>query len=118
MLHDVAAGGTPHAASRPGEGGRWNIGRRVRVRVIREDGRAGGARAELSAEGRELVTVGGTKDAIVAHLDKAFGQYMLQKTVTELFGGQRAELGLPCAGDAIPEGDLVVSSGWPATPAQ
>ena len=67
----------------------------------------GGLRGELGAERGELLTVGRTEQAIVTDLDKAPGQDMLQETVDEFLGGQRAELGLARVG-FVTERDLVV----------
>ena len=62
----------------------------------------------MSAQRFELLTKGRTEEAIVADLDKAFGQNVLKETVNELFGRQGAELGLVCAGGAITESDLIL----------
>ena len=67
----------------------------------------GGLRGELGAQGRELLTVGGTEEAIVTYLDETFGQDMLQEAVDEFLGGQRAEFGLARVG-LVTECDLVV----------
>ena len=80
---------------------------RVRVSASGRCGRVGGLRGEVGAQGREVLTVGWTEEAIVTHLDQAFGQDVLQKTLGELGGGQRAELGLTGVG-FVAEGDLVV----------
>jgi hypothetical protein len=101
----VTTGGTTH---RPyGRGcGLGRIGR-IRVSVSGRCGRVGGLRGELGAQGKELLTVGGTEEAIIAHLDQALGQDVLQETVDELLGRQRAELGLAGVG-FVAERDLVV----------
>ena len=52
--------------------------------------------------------MGRTEQAVVADLDKVFGQNVLKETVNELFGGQGAELGLAGAGGAITESDLII----------
>ena len=62
----------------------------------------------MSAQRLKFLTMGGTEQAIVTHLDKAFRQNVLQETVHELFGGQGAELGLARLRIAIVERDLVV----------
>jgi len=51
--------------------------------------------------------MGRTEEAIIAHLDQALGQDVLQETRDELVGGQRAELGLAGIG-CITVRDLVV----------
>jgi hypothetical protein len=51
--------------------------------------------------------MGRTEEAIIAHLDKAFGQDMLKEAVDEFLDGQGAELGLAGVG-LVTEGDLVV----------
>jgi hypothetical protein len=42
----------------------------------------------LLAELSQLCTLSDAQEAIVAHLDKAFGQDMLQEAMDELFSGQ------------------------------
>ena len=61
----------------------------------------------MSAQRFKFFTKDWTEKAIIAHLDKALGQDVLQETVDEFLGGQRAELGLAGVG-FVAEGDLVV----------
>ena len=105
MLHDVAAGGAAHHP-RAG-GGRRCYGRHTCVRRGRWDWRVGGGRGELSAQCSEMLTKGRTEKAIVTYLDETFGQDVLQETLDELVGGQRAEFGLARVG-LVTERDLVV----------
>jgi len=51
--------------------------------------------------------MGGTEEAIVTHLDKAFGQNVLQETVNEFLGGERAEPGVTGVG-FVAKGDLII----------
>ena len=51
--------------------------------------------------------MGRAKEAIIAHLDKALGQDVLQKAVNESLSGQRTELGLAGVG-FVTEGDLII----------
>jgi hypothetical protein len=48
----------------------------------------------LLAERGQLRALRDAQEAVVAHLDKAFGQDMLQEAMDELFGSHRAEFGL------------------------
>ena len=67
-----------------------------------------GRGAELLPEGRQLRALPGTQEAIVAHLDKAFGQDRLQEAMDELLHRQGAEFGLAGPRGAIAKGDLLV----------
>jgi len=101
MLHDVTTGGAAH---RPhARGGGQCFGRRTRVRVCYWCWSIGGLRGELRAQRFEFFTMGRTKEAIVTHLDKALGQDMLQETVDEFLGGQRAVLRAELIGGVRPE---------------
>ena len=60
--------------------------------------------AELS----QLCTLSNTQEAIVAHLDKAFGQDMLQEAMDELLGGQGTGARLARIRSAVAERDLIV----------
>ena len=101
-VHEVTAGRAAHAARRRRCGGR-RVRRRLQVNCIRLCRRGG----EVGAQRFELLTMGGTEEAIVTHLDKALGQDMLKKAMDEFFGGQGAELGLTGVG-FVTEGDLVI----------
>ena len=83
MLHDMTAGGAAHGPRARG-GGRC-FGRRTHVR--HGSWGIGGLRGELSAQYREVLTMGRAKEAIIAHLDKALGQDMLKETVDEFLDG-------------------------------
>jgi hypothetical protein len=50
----------------------------------------------------------GTQETIVADLDKALGQDVLQEAMDELLHGQGAEFGLAGAGRVIAKGNVVV----------
>jgi hypothetical protein len=56
---------------------------------------------------RQANTLGGRKEAIVADLDEAIGQDMLQKTVNKIFYAQRTPFFCISLGGAITEGDPV-----------
>ena len=69
----------------------------------------GGLRGELSAQQFELLTMGGTEEAIVTDLDETLGQDMLhaKRAVDEFLGRQCAEPGLAGVG-LVAEGDLII----------
>jgi len=60
------------------------------------------------AQGGQLLTVSWAKQTVIAHLDEAFGEDVLQKAVDELLSRQGAELGFPGARSAVAEGDLII----------
>ena len=71
VLHEVTTGRAAHAPRACGSG--WRLGRRTRVRVCCGCWNVGGLRGELGAQRGELLTMGRTEEAIIAHLDKALG---------------------------------------------
>jgi len=63
---------------------------------------------ELFAQRSQAFAAAGCEKAEVAHLDKAFGQHMLQETVDERFGRERAQLDLTCVRHPVVKDHLVV----------
>jgi hypothetical protein len=62
----------------------------------------------LLADRGQLDAVPGTQETIVANLDEALGQDVLQEAMDELLHRQGTEFGLAGAGCVITKGDLVV----------
>jgi hypothetical protein len=61
----------------------------------------------LLAEQGQLCSLSDAQAAIVAHLDKAFGQDMMQEAMEELFGGQSTGTCLARIRGTVAKGDLI-----------
>ena len=48
------------------------------------------------------------EEAVIAHLDEAFGQHVLQEATDELLGGDSTVSSFPCVGVLVAKGDLVI----------
>ena len=84
-------------------------GRAKGSRLWRGRDRDAGRRApQLLANGGEAWTQGRSKEAVVAHLDKALGQDVLQETVDELLSRERAEGRALGVGGTVTERDPTV----------
>ena len=63
---------------------------------------------KLRAEGSQASAVARCKETIVAHLDEAFGQDMLQKPADEFFSRESAKPEMASVGGPVLKGDLPV----------